>query len=101
MATRSRLELQAILKKITPNVYFQPPETIKIKYPCIIYEKATEASRYADNNPYFTVNGYDVIVIDRDPDSLIPDSVRSLPMCAFNRAYSSDNLHHFVYRLYF
>ena len=48
MALRSRLGLDEILRSLAPNVYFQPPETIKIKYPCIIYSLDDYDTRFAD-----------------------------------------------------
>lgn len=99
----SRIELQSLFEEIleTKNVYFQPPESIKIKYPCIIYHLANEDKLYADNNPYSRTKMYTVTVIDKNPDSLIPDKIGDLPMSSFDRFFTSNNLNHFVYRLYF
>lgn len=83
------------------NVYFQPPPSIKLKYPCIVYHKSMENAIFADDRPYNRRNRYKVTVIDRDPDSLIPDKVGELPMCTFDRHYTSDKLNHDVYNLYF
>lgn len=44
---------------------------------------------------------YTVTIIDRNPDSAIPNKVAELPLCSFNRFYTADNLNHFVYNLYF
>ena len=35
---KTRLDLQSYLKTLTANVYFQPPENVKLNYPCIIYD---------------------------------------------------------------
>lgn len=93
----------AILHNIlgSDNVYFQPPETVKMKYPCIIYELATANTNFADNIPYLRKKRYTITVIDKNPDSEIPDKIADLPFCAFDRHFPSDNLHHFVYQLYF
>lgn len=98
-----RKELQKILVDILGcnNVYFQPPESIKLRYPCIIYEHSNESSNFADDIPYNRTKMYDVTVIDKNPDSEIPDKIANLPMCAFNNSFKSDNLNHYVYRLYF
>jgi hypothetical protein len=42
-----------------------------------------------------------VTVIDRNPDSEIPDKVAALPMTLFNRWFAADNLHHDVFNVYF
>lgn len=96
-----RLELQALLEDLAPNVYFQPPENVKLAYPCIIYKRDYAQVQFADNNPYRNTKRYMVTVIDRDPDSAIPDKVAALPMCIFNRFYTADNLNHDVFNLFF
>ena len=83
------------------NVYYQPPETVKLKYPCIIYARSSVKTKFADDNPYNHQTEYQVTVIDRDPDSLIPGKIAELPMCSFGRHYTSDNLNHDVYNLYY
>jgi hypothetical protein len=96
-----RLELQTILESITPNVYFQPPENIQLEYPCIIYKRDYAENYFADNIPYTHKKRYMVMVIDRDPDSEIPDKIASLPLSTFNRFYTADDLNHDVYQLFF
>lgn len=96
-----RLELQELLKQITPNVYFQPPNQLKLSYPCIIYNRDDVDVAYADNSPYRHTTRYLVTVIDRNPDSPIPDKVAELPLCAYNRFFTADDLNHDVYTLYF
>lgn len=44
---------------------------------------------------------YELTVIDKNPDSDILDRVASLPMCAFERHYTADNLNHDVYNIYY
>jgi hypothetical protein len=98
-----RLDLQAILTSIlgTNNVYFQPPPTIQMEYPCIVYHRDYELNNYADDIPYKQRKRYMVTVIDRDPDSGIPDKVAALPLCVFDRFYTADSLNHDVYKLFF
>lgn len=96
-----RLELQVILEALAPKVYFQPPTNLQMVYPCIVYKRDSADTVYAENLPYRTVRRYMVTVIDRNPDSEIPAKIAKLPMCAFNRFYTSDNLNHDVYNLFF
>jgi hypothetical protein len=98
-----RLELQAILTGIleTDNVYFQPPPTIKMDYPCIVYSRDYELTEFADDIPYKQRKRYQVTVIDPNPDSSIPDKVAALPLCVYDRFYTADNLNHDVYKLFF
>ena len=96
-----RLKLQLLLEEITPNVYFQPPTNVALKYPCIIYHRDFADTRFADDNPYKHMLRYAITVIDRDPDSEIPSKVAAMPMSLFNRFYTADNLNHDVYNVYF
>lgn len=98
-----RNELQALLVTLlgTTNVYFQPPPTLKMQYPCIVYKRDLVQTNFADNSPYKHKKRYLVTVIDRDPDSLIPDKLGMLPMCVYDRFYTADNLNHDVFKLFF
>lgn len=96
-----RLDLHEILVTFTPNVYFQPPENLKIQYPCIIYRRDFADSKFADDMVYDHRIRYAITVIDRDPDSEIPSKVAAMPMSLFNRHYTVDNLNHDVYNVYF
>lgn len=98
-----RMDLQAKLEEIlgSRNVYYEPPESLKIKYPCIIYKRDAKNTRYADDQIYKSVNGYQVTVIDKASDSEILDRMETLPMCRWNRHFASDNLNHDVFTLYF
>lgn len=99
----SRLQLQTLLESIlgSENVYFQPPEDYKIEYPCIIYSRSDERALYANDKQYNKQIRYQLIVIDEDPDSVISSEISSLPMCAFDRHYTKDNLNHDVYNMYY
>lgn len=97
-----RLQLQALLKTLGPEkVYFQAPSDDVMTYPCIVYGIDSEDVKYADNNPYNRTLGYQVTVIDRNPDSLIPARVASLPMSSFKRFFVKDGLNQTVYKLFF
>lgn len=96
-----RLDLQTKLKTIVDAVYFQPPPSVLMEYPCIVYKLNFVDIKHADNKPYANKKQYLVTVIDKDPDSLIPDSVAALPTCRFYRHFTADNLNHTAYYLYF
>jgi hypothetical protein len=101
MALRPRSSFHDILKTFTDNVYFQPPTNVQLKYPCIIYERDYAKTEFGDNLPYNYTKRYMVTVIDRDPDSTIPEKVAALPMSTFNRFYTADDLNHDVYSIFF
>lgn len=99
----SRLELQSKLEELlrTRNVYYQPPESIRMSYPAIRYSKSNLLTRYADDSIYSKLTRYEVIVISQTPDHPVLDSLLELPYCAFDRHYVSDNLNHDVFTLYY
>jgi hypothetical protein len=96
-----RLQLQEILKTLTPEVYFQAPSKDKMEYPCIVYNIDGEDAKYADNNPYSLTLRYQVTVIDRTPDTPIRGKVANLPGSRFNRFFVADGLNHYVYNLHY
>lgn len=100
---RDRLKLQAILEEKlgSSNVYFQPPASVRMKYPAIVYSRSDIDNRFADNSPYSQEKAYTVTVIDKDPDSEIVDRIASLPKCMYDRNYRVDNLNHDVFTLYY
>lgn len=100
----SRLKLQEELEKVlgSENVYFQPPESLKLKYPCIIYSRSTPDKHNANDGLYMSTKRYDGTVIDRNPDSDIADKiVEHFPMCSLGTSYPSNNLNHFTFTLYY
>lgn len=104
MAQTSRFRLQNELVEIlgTNNVYYQPPENVKIGYPCIIYELSRIKSDYADNRSYKLSNSYTMTYITNDPDDgLVRTFLEHFKYCSFDRVFRSDNLYHNVFTLYF
>ena len=100
----NRLQLQAVLEELlgSRNVYFQPPENVKLQYPCIIYSRgATDNTIFANNKPYHNQIQYSLKVIDYDPDSEILPKISALPMCVFERHYTAGNLNHDIFNLYY
>lgn len=97
----SRLQLQSLLESFTTHVYFQPPVNIQMQYPCIIYVRDNSQTEYAGNRPYRHTKRYQVTVIDRNPDSVLPDKVEGLSLCEFSRYFAADNLNHYVFNLFF
>lgn len=103
MTMDRRLELHEILCTIlgSRNVYFQPPESIKINYSAIVYGLDDIDNQYANGGVYLSHRRYSVTVIVKDPDSEIVNKVALLPNCRFNRSYQKDNLNHFVFTLFY
>jgi hypothetical protein len=102
----SRLDLHAELVKFLPNVYFQPPSTIQMSYPCIVYNKTiynnTIGRQYANNGMYSKKQCYQIMLIEKNPDSTVADSIEQyFEYCEINQYYTVDNLYHTTLILYY
>lgn len=97
-----RLELHSVLQELlgSSNVYYQPPESIKMQYDAIRYSKKIIDSKYANDRKYSMIDCYEVIVISRLPDNPVIKKLLSLPYCSYDRHYVADNLHHDVLTIY-
>lgn len=97
-----RLELHEFLCQIlgSRNVYFQPPESVKMEYPAIVYRRNRIENTSADNIIYKQDVSYTITVIDRDPDSEIVERVSQIPRIIYDRSYVTNNLNHDVYILF-
>ena len=98
----SRLALQNKLEELNnnKNVYFQPPENLKMNYPAIKYSLDKIDEKFANNRRYISIRRYGLIVISRKPDPEIINKLLDLPMCTFDRPYVSDNLYHYSFTIY-
>lgn len=98
-----RLSLQAILEAIlgTEEAYFQPGRNVTMAYPAIVYNVDGLDTEWADNLAYKQEIQYQVVVIQRDPDSTFWLQVGRLPKASFVRSEVVDNLYHYYFNLYF
>lgn len=96
-----RLDLQAMLEELlgSEEVYYQPPASVKMQYPAIVYSRNNINNVHADDEVYMQSLEYKVIVIDSDPDSDIVLKVSRLPRCKFNAHYTADGLNHDVFTI--
>lgn len=83
------------------RAYFQPPASVKMKYPAIVYDLNNIENTYANDGVYLFSKKYSVTLIDSDPDSSLVNKVASLPTSRFNRHYTKDNLNHDVFEIFF
>lgn len=98
-----RLEFQAILQNIMGKnkVYFQPPASLMMDYPCIVYSLDDVWTRHASNLPYARAARYKTMLIDRNPDTSYSAKLGALPLSSFSSSYVVDGLNHHVYTIYF
>lgn len=97
-----RVDLQRKLERLlgSTNVYFQPPDDTKLKYPCIIYNLDGAESDHADNQDYRVKKFYQVTYIDRSPLSSVVDNLIALPYSSLSTTMRVDGLNHYVFRIY-
>lgn len=99
-----RLELDTVLKGVLGSeiVYFQPPPTTLMKYPCIVYNRDDMDSVYSDNLLYGLTFKYQVTLISNSPNTEETlKRLAALPMCKYDRFFRVNNLNHDVFNLYF
>lgn len=97
-----RLELDARLRRIlgSNNLYYEPPASFKMKYPCIRYSRSRIDTVNADNKVYLGNQRYEIIAIYYDVDSDIPERILHNDeglILSSDRHYVADGLHHDVF----
>lgn len=101
---KRRYEFSDLLKKVTgiTTTYYQPPESIKMVYPCIVYEKARPFVAKANDHAYLTMQAYDVQVICKDPDNTYAEKLLdAFSYASFGSRFVSDNLYHDNLTIYY
>lgn len=99
----SRLELHEKLVSILGSryVYFQPPESVKMKYPAIVYERSDIPNKFANDDVYLQTIKYKVTVVDRDPDSEVVERMSKFKTARFEKHYVVDGLNHDTFTIYY
>ena len=99
----NRLDIQSLLEELlgSRNVYYKPPESIKMQYPAIRYSKKKIESVHANDSKYLMRDCYELIVISRTPDHPVIKKLLELPYCSYDRPYVADNLYHDVFTIYY
>lgn len=102
MGLSRRLQLHSSLVALlgSENVYFQPPATLQMQYPCIVYERDAASANHADNMPYTVVQGYQVTYISRMPDDDVVDKLMVYPSSRYQRHFATSGLNHDVFVIY-
>lgn len=98
-------ELQVILQDILGEdgkAYYQPPENLKLSYPCIVFSRSNALIRHADNDPYNITKRYVINLITKtaDNDEYI-DKILTLPMCRYDRQMVVNGLVHDYFEIFY
>lgn len=98
-----RLELQSMLEEIlgSRNVYYNPPATLTMKYPCIRYSFNGIKPTLANDAKYLKTKRYDGIVISKESDPEVVDKIIDLQYCSLGTPYKADNLNHYPFTIYY
>lgn len=102
MATR--LELHEALCTLlgSKNCYYDPPESIKMSYPCFIYDVDDIDQKRANNHHYLDIKRYAITYVSKKNDIGITEKFfEAFPNATYNRKYVGDNLWHYVFSLYY
>lgn len=98
-----RKELQIILENIlgSDQVYFQPPETIKMSYPAIVFSFDSIDNKKANNKQYITRFVFHATLITKSVNSdQFLNALLNLEYCSLDKPYMSDGLYHYPFTIY-
>jgi hypothetical protein len=97
-----RLELHNLLLSIVgPNVYYQIPNNLTMKYPAVKYSVNKIENKHADNSVYCQDTSYSITIMSKDADCDIVDKISKLPKCSFDRSFIQDNIYHTIFNMYY
>lgn len=85
----------------TTNVYYQPPPTVKMKYPCIVYNREGSDTLRANNTLYRHKKRYQLTYIDQTSNETVTDELERLQYCSFDGKSVVENLYHSYLTLYY
>ena len=98
-----RADLHHILEATlgSKNVYFEPPESFKLSYPCIVYNLEGHGEKMADNDQYNLMKRYAMTYITKKADDPMVDSLERIKYCSLSRAFVAANLHHYAFTIFY
>lgn len=104
MTRREELHDELVSLLGTNEVYFQKPSNHKMKYPAIVYSLENADTKFANDKPYFYHNRYQISYLTFDPDDKVIEDILMSPTLERIRLvnhFVSDNIHHYIYKLYY
>jgi hypothetical protein len=94
-------ELQELMGEEV-KVYFEAPENLKIKYPCVMISRSNALTDYADNKPYHITKRYTVTLMSKTSDNEeYLDKLLEFPMSTYDRQFVNDSIVHDVFSIYY
>lgn len=100
---RTRIEFDSLLRSTlgSTNVYYDPPESFKLKYPCIVYTDSGRIVLHADSGTYIKYRRYTINYLTKDADDPMVDTIEELPYCRMRTPYTAANVFHHPYDIDF
>lgn len=84
------------------HTYFEPPESVRLTYDAVVYNRTGYDVKRADDRGYTVRDQYQVLVISRDAETELPKAIlEHFPYCSPGRPTVTDNLYHFPITIYF
>lgn len=101
--TDKRLKLDKVLRDTlgSAHVYFQPPESVRMEYPCIVYNLAKIPAQFADDKAYLLNPKYVIRYVTHKPDDEMRFTLVNVLGVPMIQAYAKDGLYHYIYELYY
>lgn len=99
-----RLELQSKLEKLNNvnKVYYQPPNSVMLQYPCIIYNDQVGKTIKASDGLYGYTDSYELMYISKKSNKqIVYDLLSTFKYIKFDRTYVYDGLYHYVFTIYY
>lgn len=95
----ARLDLSAKLKTLCQNVYFNPPSSLLMSYPAIVYTRRDIDAKSADNEIHVVTEIYQLTIISHDPDEPLVNLVSRIPRTNYIRDYRAEGLNHTLFSI--
>lgn len=95
-------KLSGIASSVSDNckVYFQPPEKLKLEYPCIIYKLERVNTTHASNSNYKRNYQFQVMFISRKARLDVVELIEDLEWCTLSNVNTSDGLYQYTFAIY-
>lgn len=99
-----RLEFDTELRELlqTQNTYYEPPASVRMKYPCVVYSRGSLDNTWAGDHRYVGRIRFMITTISTNPDNEWPQLIlEHFQRVRYDRHYNADGLSHDVLMLYY
>ena len=79
------------------KIYYEPPESIKLTYPCAIMSRGNIQFADANNYKYLKTVRYSLTYITKTINDPLADTIAEYDHMVHGDSYTSDHLYHHTY----